>query len=361
MKKNNSILRKLQIYMLGFGIAMGFVFPIYANFFVEWKEGMVLYFIAGCLMAGLTVGIVSFWFVKIILLKKLKLVSMVANNIENKNLTDTIQLESNDDVGQIVNGLNKAIANIRELFNELNKVFETSEQALCNINTNENSGSNNSALGQIKDAITLVTEHTSYIESNNQQIVETVEKGKNISECTQTKLGSTIRFVKGFSGIIDSMITHSQDITKILSIIEDIASQTNILSLNASVEAARAGEAGKGFAVVATEIRKLATTTSVSSQNIKTTINLMKDDVQKAHNEVERINAVVNNNNDDIGSINKQFTKINDSIHQNLAQNALLISSVQQLDSLFNSVEKVFDELNNNIGQLHIMTRDYKS
>jgi methyl-accepting chemotaxis protein len=57
---NISILRKLKLYMLGFGIAMGIVFPVYARFFVIWKEGMFGFFVIGCLMAGLTVGLVIF-------------------------------------------------------------------------------------------------------------------------------------------------------------------------------------------------------------------------------------------------------------------------------------------------------------
>ena len=52
--------------MLSFGILMGFVFPVYARFFVEWKPGMLGYFVAGCIAAGITVGVVSFLFVKVI-------------------------------------------------------------------------------------------------------------------------------------------------------------------------------------------------------------------------------------------------------------------------------------------------------
>ena len=70
----------------------------------------------------------------------------------------------------------------------------------------------------------------------------------------------------------------SEEITKIVGLIAEIADETNLLSLNASIEAARAGEAGKGFAVVATEIGKLAQTSADSADNIASLIN----DVGKA-------------------------------------------------------------------------------
>ena len=79
-----SILKKLQLNMMMFGVLMGIVFPIYAKFFVEWKEGMFVYFVIGCIAAGITVGVVSFSFVRIILLKPLLKVSGVANNLKDK-------------------------------------------------------------------------------------------------------------------------------------------------------------------------------------------------------------------------------------------------------------------------------------
>lgn len=356
---SKSILRKLQIYMLGFGIAMGIVFPIYANFFVEFKDGMLVFFVAGCLMAGVTVGLVSFLFVKLILLKKLKEVSSVAHNIENKNISDTINIESNDDVGTIVNGINKAIYNIRSLFIEMNKVFELSEQALKSVNKNESTHSK-SALEQIDDAIIEVTDYTKKIEHYSNQIIESVQKGANISECTREKQLGTINKVDEFSKIMDSLVQHSKKIEGILKIIEEIAGQTNILSLNASVEAARAGEAGKGFAVVAQEIRKLASNTSESSQTIASTILAIQNDVKTANKQVEDINAWVRNNNDDITSINKQFKNINSSLNSNIEHNQMLVSSVNELSSLFNNVGNVFNELSQNLVQIQAVVGSYK-
>ena len=68
----NSILRNLLFAFLGFGILMGIIFPFYADFFVEWKEGLYIWFVIGCLVAGTTIGIINYTLLNILLIRKLK-------------------------------------------------------------------------------------------------------------------------------------------------------------------------------------------------------------------------------------------------------------------------------------------------
>ena len=351
-----SILRKLQLYMLGFGILMGIIFPFYASFFVEWKKGMLIYFIIGCLIAGLTVGFVSFWFVKIILLRKLKEVSTVASDIENNNLMNELSIESNDDVGVIVKGINKTVTNIRELFQKMENLFVISEQALSTV---KNSSEENSALQQIRDAILCVTENTMQIEEYCNLIDASVQHGRELTSTTLKRQKETLDQVKNFTKIIESLVSNSDKITDILKIIEDIAFKINMLSLNAAVEAARAGDAGKGFAVVAGEIRKLAVETNESSQKIAQTITLIQNDVDEANKQIEIISSVVNNNNSDVTSINKQFSNIDETIHANISYNRELLYSVDKLNNLFGNVQQVFNQLNLNLNQLQSVVASY--
>jgi len=125
--RNKSILRKLQIYMLSFGILMGLVFPVYASFFVIWKEGAFVYFFIGCLMAGITVGLVSYFFVRIILVKQLNKISVQATALENKDISKQIHIESDDSIGLIISGLNSAVLSIKDLFSEIRKIYELAD------------------------------------------------------------------------------------------------------------------------------------------------------------------------------------------------------------------------------------------
>ena len=74
--KPPSILRNLLWTFLAFGLGMGIIFPFYAQFFVEWKPGMQMWFVVGCLIAGTSIGISNYFLTKLVLLSKLK--SMVA-------------------------------------------------------------------------------------------------------------------------------------------------------------------------------------------------------------------------------------------------------------------------------------------
>lgn len=354
--KKFSILKKLQLYMLGFGIAMGIIFPLYANFFVEWKEGMLVFFVIGCLLAGLTVGLVSFWFVKIILLKKLKEVSIVASDIKKKNLHTLVNIESNDDIGIIVNGINNSIINIRELFYKMDKLFIVSEQALSSVKTKSDE---NSALQKINRAIFCVTENTKEIEKHFSLIDDSVLLGSKITNSTIEQQKETINKVSKFSNIINSLVSHSEKIADIIKIIKEIASQTNILSLNAYIEAASAEKAGKGFAVVAHEIRKLANNTNKSSQDISQTIKLIQNAVAEADKQAKIINSEVNQNSKDVVSINSQFSIINKTIRSSNNNNQKLSNSVTQLNDLFNNVQNVFNNLNKNLTQLQSIVKSY--
>ena len=105
MNLNNSggpsILRNLLLSFLGFGLGVALIFPFYANIFVEWKPGMLPWFVAGCVVAGLSIGFVNYWLLKRILLTKLKRIAEVANMIAQKDLTHGCAMQSADLIGEI--------------------------------------------------------------------------------------------------------------------------------------------------------------------------------------------------------------------------------------------------------------------
>ena len=113
-----SILRKLLLSFLAFGVGVALIFPFYADFFVEWKPDMLLWFVVGCLVAGIAIGVVNYWLVNIILLSKLRRISEIAISISNKDISHTCSLQSADTIGEIVDSFNKMAENLRDLIGQ---------------------------------------------------------------------------------------------------------------------------------------------------------------------------------------------------------------------------------------------------
>lgn len=119
MKLKVSILRNLLIAFLVFEIVMGLVFPFYADFFVEWKEGMKIWFVLGCIIAGLSIGIANYYLCKFILLRKLQRISQVSMAISQGDLSLKCGMKSDDLIGEIINSFNLMAENLRTMIGQI--------------------------------------------------------------------------------------------------------------------------------------------------------------------------------------------------------------------------------------------------
>lgn len=143
---------------------------------------------------------------------------------------------------------------------------------------------------------------------------------------------------------MDGIKTSSQEISKITSVIDDIAFQTNLLALNAGVEAARAGEAGRGFAVVATEVRALAQRSSDAAREINALISNSAEQVEQGVDLVDRTGAALSAIVTSVAEISSRIAEIATSAREQSAGLNEINIAVNELDHVTQQNAAMFEE-----------------
>ncbi|MDR0859187.1 MAG: methyl-accepting chemotaxis protein [Oscillospiraceae bacterium] len=186
--------------------------------------------------------------------------------------------------------------------------------------------------------IQLITESMSEISGKTQNNMNMAREAANLSDNIKknAEKGSTQMFE--MTKAVDEINEASQNISKVIKVIDDIAFQTNILALNAAVEAARAGEAGKGFAVVADEVRSLA---SKSAAAAKETGELIENSMKKAEIGSQIANETAASLSDIVNGINESSVLISKIAESSEEQN-------QSISQIGTSVSQVADVVSRN-------------
>ncbi len=193
----------------------------------------------------------------------------------------------NDTIRQISDG---AIDQAKDVENSSKKVVDIRE----NIN-------------QILGSVTNLSEKTDEMNVNGTEATDTMTNLTQSSDLTTeafTKISSQVRKT-------DESVREIQDA---ISLIQSVANQINLLSLNASIEAARAGEAGKGFAVVASEISKLADQTNQSAAIIEGIIRMLTEESSKTVETINEVTELIQNQKDDIDLTYSKFSNVSTGI-----------------------------------------------
>jgi len=135
-------------------------------------------------------------------------------------------------------------------------------------------------------------------------MTKTVDRFNSLAESSQ-----------GLAKMVSNLDSRTDAVGDIITLIDDIADQTNMLALNAAIEAARAGDAGKGFAVVADEVRKLAEKTMSATKEIDSNISIIQEDVKKTARSMQKASEEITEGHKLMDETEKLFNEIVNSVY----------------------------------------------
>lgn len=286
--------------------------------------------------------------------KVVKSTNSVLSQVSEGDLTTSLKIDRNDEFGVLGNSINHMIQSMRELIGKMmtasgtvssfslevsdtsNKLYGATKDIATTVNDIEQGISQQATdtesclvqMSNLADQINSVQINTNEIQEIANNTKEIIGQGIVVVDELGEKARGTSTITKTVIKDIQDLEKSSELISSIISTINDIANQTNLLSLNASIEAARAGEAGRGFAVVATEIRKLAEQSSDAANEIGNIIKQIQDQTHKTVKTAKEAEDIVTSQEDALKETVSVFGNINNHV-----------------ESLTNNIRKIVEDI----------------
>ncbi len=284
--------------------------------------------IAGVLLALL----VAYWIVQGIVQPLTALTGKV-EQIACGDLGVTVDYDSKDEIGLLARDVNKMLRSFNTMITGMltseNNVIATVQKLRADAEKTADGAKNQSsqaaqiatAAEEMSQTIMDIAKNASIAQNSSREAMETAADGKKVADGAVATVNRVYASTAELAAMVEKLNGRTEEIGDIVTVIKDIADQTNLLALNAAIEAARAGEQGRGFAVVADEVRKLAEKTIKATAEISEKIGTVQEEasqttrsMQDAAQEVTKANEYIAQVGDSLHHIVESVQKVRDQI-----------------------------------------------
>ncbi len=306
--------------------------------------------IAVIIIAVLTICTFGYFLVTNIRQSLNQIQDMVRRVESNLDFTVRVDVRKQDEIGQTTLALNRLLdklqGNLKTIAESAKSVASASN--LMSTTSTEVATASHQQSSSASDMAATVEEMTVSINHVGERALEANRlssesgelaiKGEHVIGETVVDIQAIADTVNAAANLIRGLEQHSQEISNVVSVIKEVADQTNLLALNAAIEAARAGEQGRGFAVVADEVRKLAERTSSSTQEIANTIVTMRNSAGDAVASIETVVEKVNQGVITAQEANNAIRQIGESSRAAVAMVEEITSAIREQGSATNNI-----------------------
>lgn len=292
----------------------------------------------------------------------------ISEVVDNKDFSHRINYKNKNEFGFMVEKINTLIGYVNEIIKEAKNLslenFKTSNEVatLTNEILEKETGSIQTIEEESKKSIALkdkIFETIEISKSSNDEVIESNEKLGTTSNEMRHTLGlveDNMAQEEELLSKINALATQVEQIKGVLSLISDIADQTNLLALNAAIEAARAGEHGRGFAVVADEVRQLAERTQKSLAEINSISNTIVQSTVETSDQMKRSVDNFSKMIDKLNEIDTSITNASDVVKSSVDTSAqafeINAKIGNEMEALASNIYSVEDSSKDNMEKL---------